>query len=140
LAQRKAAPIVSIRQVPGRGGTAVLTYTSQKQYSFAQTTAQLDQMGINIVDARIMPTADGFSVDTYHVLEDTNKELSDTVRIRDSERQLQRTLENNDSTLLTVTRRAPRQVRMFSTPTQINFADDTVNNRTILELVAGDRP
>ena len=36
--------------------------------------------------------------------------------------------------------RAPRQVRMFTTPTQITFTDDSVQNRTILELIAGDRP
>ena len=41
---------------------------------------------------------------------------------------------------LTVTRRAPRQVRMFSTPTQVNFSVDNKNGRTILELVAADRP
>src|SRR5258708_25076727 len=39
-----------------------------------------------------------------------------------------------------VTRRAPRQVRMFSTPTQVNFSVDTRNDRTILELIAADRP
>jgi len=39
-----------------------------------------------------------------------------------------------------VTRRAPRQVRMFSTPTQITFTDDAVHPRTILEIIAGDRP
>ena len=29
---------------------------------------------------------------------------------------------------------------MFSTPTQVNFSLDKRNNRTILELVAADRP
>ena len=41
---------------------------------------------------------------------------------------------------MTVTRRAPRQVRMFTTPTQITFSEDPVNRRTIVELIAGDRP
>jgi [protein-PII] uridylyltransferase len=41
---------------------------------------------------------------------------------------------------LTVTRRAPRQVRMFTTPTQVNFSVDSRNERNILELVAADRP
>ena len=39
-----------------------------------------------------------------------------------------------------VTRRAPRQVRMFSTPMQITFTDDPGRGRTIVELIAGDRP
>ena len=41
---------------------------------------------------------------------------------------------------MVVTRRAPRQVRMFMTPTQISFTDDPRNQRTVLELVASDRP
>jgi [protein-PII] uridylyltransferase len=31
-------------------------------------------------------------------------------------------------------------VRLFSTPTQVNFSLDSRNNRTILELIAADRP
>jgi [protein-PII] uridylyltransferase len=29
---------------------------------------------------------------------------------------------------------------MFTTPTQIAFSDDTLQNRTVLEIIAGDRP
>jgi [protein-PII] uridylyltransferase len=134
------APLVSIRQVPGRGGTAVVTYTSQRKYSFAKTTALLDQMGTSIVDARLMPTLDGYSINTYHVLEDTNRELSDLGRIRDIETELTRILASKDVTLPAITRRATRQARLFTTATQINFSDDTINNRTILELIAADRP
>src|SRR5690606_26505434 len=34
----------------------------------------------------------------------------------------------------------PRQARMFNTPTQIAVSHDERNNRSVLELVAGDRP
>jgi [protein-PII] uridylyltransferase len=39
-----------------------------------------------------------------------------------------------------VTRRAPRQVRMFPTRTTVEFDEDVANGRTVMELVAGDRP
>ena len=134
------APLVAVRQRSGRGGTAVVTYTPWRLHSFARTTALLDQMGLNIVDARTMPTDDGFSVETYHVLEETGAGITDPERIADLEEQLTLVLSRPDADSVTVTRRAPRQVRMFSTPTQINFTDDPVNQRTILELIAGDRP
>jgi [protein-PII] uridylyltransferase len=143
LAQREAGDpgsLVSMQQQSGRGGTGISTYTPQTQHSFARTTALLDQLGLNIVDARITPTADGFSLDVYHVLEDTGAEITDAVRIRDIEQQLAHALAKSDDSAVTVTRRAPRQVRMFSTPTQINFSADPVNQRTIVELIAGDRP
>lgn len=133
-------PLVSVRLQSGRGGTAVLTYTPQTEHTFARTTAVLDQLGLSIVDARITPTGDGFSLDTYHVLEDTGREIADSDRIADIERELARGLAEPEGRALTVTRRAPRQVRMFSTPTAINFSEDPVNQRTIMELVAADRP
>jgi [protein-PII] uridylyltransferase len=132
--------LVSVQQQSGRGGTAITTYTPQTQHSFARTTGLLDQLGLTIVDARITPTADGFSLDVYHVLEDTGAEISDHVRTRDIEQHLSHALAKSDDAPTTVTRRAPRQVRMFTTPTQITFSDDPVNNRTIMELIAGDRP
>jgi [protein-PII] uridylyltransferase len=132
--------LVSVQQQSGRGGTGIATYTPQTQHSFARTTALLDQLGLNIVDARITPTADGYSLDVYHVLEDTGAEITDRERIRDIERQLAHALAKTDDSISTVTRRAPRQVRMFSTPTQITFSEDPVNQRTIVELIAGDRP
>lgn len=143
LAERdngEAGSLVSVQQLSGRGGTGLSTYTPQTQHSFARTTALLDQLGLNIVDARITPTADGFSLDVYHVLEDTGAEITDPARIRDIEQQLAHALSKPDNVAVTVTRRAPRQVRMFTTPTQITFSEDPVNGRTIVELIAGDRP
>jgi [protein-PII] uridylyltransferase len=40
----------------------------------------------------------------------------------------------------TVTRQPPRQVRLFSTPTRIGFSEDRAGRRTVVELVAADRP
>jgi [protein-PII] uridylyltransferase len=134
------APLVAIRQLTDRGGTAVLTYTPRRLHSFARTTAILDQMGLNVVDARLISSANGFSLETYVVLEDSGAVIFDAARIREIERGLWRNLQLPEDLPATVTRRAPRQVRMFSTPTQVNFSLDTRNNRTILELVAADRP
>src|SRR6188508_2330629 len=56
LAEREpgeTASLVSVQQQSGRGGTAITTFTPQTQHSFARTTAVLDQLGLNIVDARI---------------------------------------------------------------------------------------
>jgi [protein-PII] uridylyltransferase len=134
------APLVAIRQLTDRGGTAVLTYTPRRLHSFARTTAVLDQMGLNVVDARLISSANGFSLETYVVLEDSGAVIADSDRIREIELGLGRNLKQTEESPATVTRRAPRQVRMFSTPTQVNFTLDTRNDRTILELVAADRP
>jgi [protein-PII] uridylyltransferase len=133
-------PLVAIRQLSERGGTAVLTYTPRRLHSFARTTAVLDQMGLNVVDARLILSANGFSLETYVVLEDSGGVINEPSRIAEIERGLGRALKAPEDAPLAVTRRAPRQVRMFSTPTQVNFSLDARNHRTILELVAADRP
>ncbi len=97
-------------------------------------------MGLNVVDARLITSANGFSLETYVVLEDNGAVIADAARIREIERSLWRALQQDEDLPPTVTRRAPRQVRMFSTPTQVNFSIDSRNARTILELIAADRP
>jgi [protein-PII] uridylyltransferase len=143
LAERPAnddTPLVAVRQLTDRGGTAVLTYTPRRLRSFARTTGVLDQMGLNVVDARLITSANGFSLETYVVLEDNGAVIADPVRIREIERGLWRVLQQAEDLPPAVTRRAPRQVRMFWTPTQVNFGVDARNERTILELIAADRP
>jgi [protein-PII] uridylyltransferase len=143
LATRKAdddTPLVAIRQLTDRGGTAVLTYTPRLLRSFARTTGVLDQMGLNVVDARLITSANGFSLETYEVLEDNGAVIADAARVREIERALWNALKQVEHAPPAVTRRAPRQVRMFYTPTQVNFSVDNRNERTILELIAADRP
>ena len=144
LAEREpgdASPLVAVREATERGGNSVLTYMPHRQHNFARTTAMLDQMGLNILDARITPLHGGLSLDTYLVLEDTGTPIADRHRAHEIEQRLWQVLQlPEDATAPAVTRRAPRQVRMFSTPTQITFTEDPLHEHTILELIAGDRP
>ncbi|MGH8196557.1 MAG: [protein-PII] uridylyltransferase [Steroidobacteraceae bacterium] len=134
-------PLVAVAEHPGRGGaTVVLVCTHGRQHSFARATAALDQLGLSIQDARITPTADGGSLDNYLVLEDTGLPITDGERMAAIERHLARSLSEKSAAAPLVTRRVPRQARMFTTATQVSFSADAENARTILEVVAGDRP
>ncbi len=143
IAERDPAddsPLVAVRETPERGGNAVITCMPHRQENFARATALLDQLGLNILDARITPLNDGLSLETYLILDDTGKPIADRHRSLEIEQRLRMALQSTDDELPAVTRRAPRQVRMFSTPTQISFSEDPANERTIVEIVAGDRP
>ncbi len=132
-------PLVALEPRSVRGTTAVLIYTRARHHGFARTTAVLDQLGLDVVDARITPTGDGFSLDLYHVLEDDGAPISDSDRLSEIEQALWRSMGRPEATVA-VHRRAPRQVRMFRTPTQIVLSVDERNGRSVLELTAGDRP
>ena len=133
-------PIVAVEPHSQRGTTAVLIFAPHRRHGFARATAVLDQLGLTVVDARITPAENGFSLDTYHVLEDNGTPITDPDRISEMEASLWRSLRRPEESPLAVSRRAPRQVRMFNTPTQITISTDELNNRSVLELVAGDRP
>ena len=143
LSERDAAsdePLVALDPRSVRGTSAALIYARPRRHGFARTTAALDQLGLNIVDARITPTGDGFSLDLYHLLEDDGAPIADSDRLAEIEHALWRSLQGAPDAPLAVSRRAPRQVRMFHTPTHITVSVDERNGRSVLELTAGDRP
>ncbi|HSY45002.1 MAG TPA: [protein-PII] uridylyltransferase [Steroidobacteraceae bacterium] len=143
LAEREAGsdePLVALDPHSVRGTTAVLIFTRPRRHGFARTTAALDQLGLNIVDARITPSGDGFSLDLYHLLEDTGAPIDDRDRLNEIEQALWRSLQGPADAPFAVSRRAPRQARMFHTATLISVSADERNHRSVLELTAGDRP
>ncbi|MBS0581034.1 MAG: [protein-PII] uridylyltransferase [Proteobacteria bacterium] len=143
LAEREAGsdePLVAIEPRSIHGTTAALVFARSRHHGFARTTAALDQLGLNIVDARITPTGDGFSLDLYHLLEDDGTAITDSDRQQEIERALWRSLQGPADAPFTVSRRAPRQARMFNTATHVLLSVDERNRRSVLELTAGDRP
>jgi [protein-PII] uridylyltransferase len=143
LAKRDAdseEPMVALEPRSERGSTAVLTFAAQRYHGFARATAVLDQLGLTIVDAQITPTDGGFSLDVYHVLEEDGTLITDAERLGEIERALWRSLRHPEDIPATVSRRAPRQARMFNTATQIIVSHDERNARSVVELVAADRP
>ncbi len=137
-------PLIAVSSQTQRGGTPILIYMPRGRHSFARTTAILDRLNLNIVDARITPTTDNFSLDTYFVLEQNGRTIvhagADPGRIQEIESLLRRGLREPQDAPIKVSRRAPRQIRMFSTPTHVTLEKDMRNNRTVLELITGDRP
>jgi [protein-PII] uridylyltransferase len=132
--------VVAVQSETERGTTAVLIYAPHRRHGFARATAVLDQLGLTIVDARITPANNGFSLDSYHVLEEDGTPIGDSERLGEIEHALWGSLQRSDDASLAVSRRAPRLVRAFRTPTQISLSVDERNRRSVLELVAGDRP
>ena len=133
-------PLVFLRRQTERGGTAICVYSRHDDFIFGRVTAVLSQLGLTILDAGIVPVGEDASLDTYAVLEDTGAPIEDPERLSEIERVLVREINRRNASPIAVTRRAPRQVRMFTTPTRITFSDDPRNGRTVLEIAAGDRP
>jgi len=122
------------------GGTAIFVFTPQDYYSFAAATGVLDELGLNIADARIVPLQNNWSLATFVALEQTGELIADPTRLEQIKSRLIFALTIQARVPTPVTRRVPRQVRMFPTETHVVFSADEANQRTVMELVAGDRP
>ena len=132
--------LVSVDPQSELGTTAVMIYAPHRRHGFARATAVLDQLGLNILEARITPVGNGFSLDSYHVLEEDGAAIGDAERRIEIEQALWGSLQRPEEAPLAVSRRATRQMRVFKTPTQITISIDERNRRSVLELTAADRP
>jgi len=137
---QSANGLVEVRKQPDGDGIEALLYTPRTKRSFAHATGVLDQLGLTIVDARIVPIANGFSLDTYVVMElDPRYEIDDS-RLSKIRRSLTRVLTADDNKGIQVTRPVSRQAKVFSSKTAVSFSVDAANRRTVMELDASDRP
>ena len=134
------APLVLIEPNAQRGGMEVFIYSRDRDNVFALAVSALDQLGLDILDARIITTDNGYTLDSFLV-------QAETEAAEATERQVERmreTLVNNlhDPQALPEpsSRITPRRLRHFNTPTQVDFSDDTRNDRTAMELITGDQP
>jgi len=126
-------------QKKGDGVEAVL-YTPRTHPTFAHATAVLDELGMTIVDARVMPTENGYSLDTLIFMELDKRMEIDESRLAKISRSLAKVLTASEENVAKVTRAAPRQVRMFNTATSVHFSENPADGKTIMELVTADRP
>ena len=134
-------PLIKIRQETRRGGTEIFIYCHDRDSLFAAMAYSMDQMGLNVVDARIFTTKDGFNLDTYIVLEAaTNEPVTDDDRAKQIIQTLKKYLSAPQPMLNQINRMRPRKLRSFNYPATVTFSEDHTNNRTILEVSAVDQP
>ncbi len=136
---REGEPLVLLDPQSARGGTEVFVYTVDRDHVFALTAQALDQLNLNIQDARIITTENGHTLDSYLVLEDDGSPVQQAWRKQEILTRLRAALQK-ERLDRPARRPLPRQLRSFTTTTEINFSLDEANARTAMELITGDRP
>ena len=130
-------PLVALRE--GHGGTDLFVYTNDQHALFAAIASTLDQLGLSILDARIITTEDAMTLDSFVVVE-TNGSAIETEQRED---ELRVSLAARLKTPIDVSRgrrrRTGRQFKHFRTPTQVTFDIDRANQRTVMEVITSDR-
>ncbi len=134
-------PLVALRNFDNVGGTSVFIHAPDVDYLFAIVTATLDRLRLDVQDARIITSNAGYVLDTFIVLEAESRSIvTEPERIHDIQGRLRSALKAQS---IPTARSAPavnRRLQNFSVPASVTFAGDLVHGRTVMEVIAADRP
>jgi [protein-PII] uridylyltransferase len=132
--------LVDVRRRPDGDRVEAALYAPRRRHTFAHATAVLDELGMTIVDARVVPLENDYSLDTFIFMELDKRMEIDESRMTKIRRSLTRVLTSSDDQIAKVTRSPPRQARMFTTKTTVEFNPESTRGLTVMELDAADRP
>ncbi|HEC16245.1 MAG TPA: [protein-PII] uridylyltransferase [Sedimenticola sp.] len=135
-----AMPLILLRRQSSRGGTEVFHYGEDRDNLFALFTTMLDQLGLNVVEARIETASTGYTLNSYQVLDENGRPITGQARKKEIIATLRQGLAGQEGADLQVSRRIPRQLKHFTTPTQIDFRQAPGHQLTIMKLITSDRP
>ncbi len=138
-AREEDLPLVLVGSVGGRS-TSVFIYTRDRDHLFGLSTGVLARLGLNILDARLHTTDDGFVLDSYVAMESDNTPITQPMRFEEIRSALRKVLSDPEVSTVDVNRRVPQRLKHFNTPTNVHFSQDDTRGRTILELVTADQP
>lgn len=133
-------PLILLRDSAKSGATELFIYMRDHDNIFSRSVQTLDLLGLNIVDARIMNSADGHTLDTFIVLERSGA----VVKGRKRKKEIRETLKSNLSVLDQPVKRVRRvgadKFKHFTVPIRVAFSIDEKNQRTVMEVSGADRP
>jgi len=135
-----AQPIVRTRLSPDGDGIQVMIYTQDRDDLFARICGFFERLGYSIVEARIHTTSHGYALDSFLVLDESDR----TVRYSDLIAHIEKEL----TAKLTVTTppeppldgRISRRLKHFPITPSVSIRPDEKSTCHVLSLVAGDRP
>ncbi|VAW56616.1 [Protein-PII] uridylyltransferase / [Protein-PII]-UMP uridylyl-removing enzyme [hydrothermal vent metagenome] len=126
-----------------RGEAEIFIYSSINNLLFVTIASTLEQLGLNIVDAKINMTSDHFAVNSFKVLEEDGSSPTDQFRMNEIIEKLKSRLSEKASNINDISpsknnfRRAQKN---FSVETVIHFDQLIGNDITILSITSADRP
>ncbi|MDX1335138.1 MAG: [protein-PII] uridylyltransferase [Gammaproteobacteria bacterium] len=133
-------PVIVSRHNPERGSTEIFIYDRDKLDLFSEVTRSLEKMHLNILDARILTTRSGMAADTFHVHGANGEPITDKAQLQEISDRLRNAILDTEVTPLSVQEHRSRQHKHFEITTRLHFYRHHLQNVTVMELIAVDRP
>ncbi len=136
----KDTPLVLVNKKTSRGNSLVFVHTPNSKNIFSTATRIIEKLGLNIVDARIITNENGYTLDTFAVLESDNKRIKSEERCNEVKSKINKALTSTEEKPEPTSWIENRQIKSFNLPNLVKFDTDKKNNRTIMEVNTIDRP
>ncbi len=136
---RQGEPRVLARAHQRPGALEVFVYAPDSDGLFATVMATLDRLGLNVVEARVVTSTHGNSLDTFQVLDAGSEFISPERRARTVSEAIVEALSRASLRTPPVRRAMSRQLRHFRVATKVEFSPHS-SGRTEMSLVCTDRP
>jgi [protein-PII] uridylyltransferase len=125
--------LIKIRNHDEKSTLEIFTVTENKSGIFAAITACLEQLQLDILDAKINTTSNGKALNTFIVHGNThsNEEILSAIENR---------LKQPENTSAYCPILIPRTMKLFETKPTVKFQTNIQQQHTIMELYTHDRP
>jgi [protein-PII] uridylyltransferase len=132
-------PVVRARLYQEGEGLQVMVYTQDQPDLFARIVGFFGRAGYSIVDAKIHTTIHGYALDSFVVL-DVSQRDNDREMVAYIEHELEQRLIHQTPPEAPSAGRLSRQVKHFPIKPEASIRGDEKGTHFILSLVAADRP
>ncbi len=134
-------PIVAVRNFEHRGSTSIFIYAVDMDFLFAISTAVLDRLRLDVQDARIITSEANYTLDTFSVLDaESRSPVDDPHRLQEIQTRLRSAIRAREISSARSPHASQRRLQHFKFPASVEFTSDGVHQRTIMEVIATDRP
>ena len=133
-------PVVRARLSPAGDGIQVMIYTPDRDDLFACICSFFERIGYNILEAKIHTTKHGYALDSFLVLDHSDKAISYRDLLNYIEYELSNSLRSKSPPAPPLQGRLSRQVKHMPIHPSALFKPVPKTNNHTLEIVAGDRP
>lgn len=133
LADPAIEPMIIVRQHNEPSTLELFIFSRDRRGLFAAMTSTLEQLQLNILDAKINTTDEGNTLNTF-IVNGASQRHEDIVKA------MHKQLARGELTTGYKPQIMPRTSRLFKTEPTINFAANQQQNHTVMELYTHDRP
>lgn len=134
----KDVPLIHIRTTLSGSSNVIFVYTRDRDDLFTRVVTSMEQLNLNIVQARIVSSTNAHDLYTLHILDSMNQVITDPLELEHITTTLKHNLACEKP--LRPNHRKPRILRNFDVPTRIVFSQQSEKSLTLLEINTADMP